>query len=138
MKRSRSWTLLAPVAVCALLTGWIVLSAANVQAASVSLLIYGLANLIVYTDAIDFLLRLHVRTNEDRQYSDRRHAAKRERRNPREKRFRPRMHTRHRCFSIAILCRLEFPGARGGSRTRTPRKARDFKSPAYAIPPPGH
>jgi len=61
MKRSRSWTLLAPVAVCALLTGWIVLSAANIQAASVSLLIYGLANLIVYTDAIDFLLRLHVR-----------------------------------------------------------------------------
>jgi cellulose synthase/poly-beta-1,6-N-acetylglucosamine synthase-like glycosyltransferase len=56
-----SWTLLAPAAVCALLTGWIVLSAADVQAASVSVLIYGLANLIVYTDALDFLLRLHVR-----------------------------------------------------------------------------
>jgi cellulose synthase/poly-beta-1,6-N-acetylglucosamine synthase-like glycosyltransferase len=61
MKLQHSWTLLAPAAVCALLTVWIVLSAANVQAASVSLLIYGLANLIVYTDALDFLLRLHVR-----------------------------------------------------------------------------
>lgn len=61
MTARRSWTLLAPAAVCALLTGWIVLAAANVQAASVSVLIYGLANLIVYTDALDFLLRLHVR-----------------------------------------------------------------------------
>ena len=61
MSGRRAWTLLAPAAVCALLTGWIVLSAANVQAASMSLLIYGLANLIVYTDALDFLLRLHVR-----------------------------------------------------------------------------
>jgi hypothetical protein len=61
MRAPRSWTLLAPAAVCALFTGWIVLAAANVQAASVSLLIYGLANLIVYTDALDFFLRLHVR-----------------------------------------------------------------------------
>jgi cellulose synthase/poly-beta-1,6-N-acetylglucosamine synthase-like glycosyltransferase len=61
MKRARSWTLLAPAAVCALLTLWIVLSAANLQAAAFSLLIYGLANLIVYTDAIDFVLRLHMR-----------------------------------------------------------------------------
>jgi cellulose synthase/poly-beta-1,6-N-acetylglucosamine synthase-like glycosyltransferase len=52
---------MAPAAVCALLSVWIVLAAANVQAASVSLLIYGLANLIVYTDALDLLLRLHVR-----------------------------------------------------------------------------
>jgi cellulose synthase/poly-beta-1,6-N-acetylglucosamine synthase-like glycosyltransferase len=52
---------MAPAAVCALLTGWIVLAVANVEAASVSLLIYGLANLIVYTDALDLLLRLHVR-----------------------------------------------------------------------------
>jgi cellulose synthase/poly-beta-1,6-N-acetylglucosamine synthase-like glycosyltransferase len=44
-----------------LLTIWIVLAAANVEAASVSLLIYGLANLIVYTDALDLFLRLHVR-----------------------------------------------------------------------------
>ena len=46
---------------CALLTVWIALSAANMQAASFSLLIYGLANLIVYTDALDFMLRLYVR-----------------------------------------------------------------------------
>jgi len=60
--RSRGpWTLIAPLGVCALLTVWIALSAANVQAASFSLLIYGLANLIVYTDAIDFALRLFMR-----------------------------------------------------------------------------
>ena len=61
MRRVGPWALMAPAAVCALLTLWIVLAAANVQAASVSLLIYGLANLIVYTDALDLLLRLHVR-----------------------------------------------------------------------------
>ena len=61
MSGMRPWTLMAPAAVCALLSLWIVLAAANVQAASVSLLIYGLANLIVYTDALDLLLRLHVR-----------------------------------------------------------------------------
>jgi len=61
MKATRPWALIAPAAVCALLSVWIVLAAANVQAASVSLLIYGLANLIVYTDALDLLLRLHVR-----------------------------------------------------------------------------
>jgi len=49
------------LAVCALLSLWIVLAAANIEAASFSLLLYGLANLIVYTDALDFLLRLHVR-----------------------------------------------------------------------------
>jgi cellulose synthase/poly-beta-1,6-N-acetylglucosamine synthase-like glycosyltransferase len=56
----------APLAVCALLVGWIALSAANIQAASFSLLLYGLANLIVYTDALDFALRL---------YTKRRHTA---------------------------------------------------------------
>lgn len=61
MKFDTPWSLLAPLGVCALLTGWIVLSAANVQAASFSVLLYGLANLIVYTDALDFILRLHVR-----------------------------------------------------------------------------
>lgn len=55
------WSLLAPLGVCALLIGWIALSATNIQAASFSVLVYGLANLIVYTDAIDFILRLHVR-----------------------------------------------------------------------------
>lgn len=61
MKINMPWSLLAPLGVCALLIGWIALSAANLQTASVSLLIYGLANLIVYTDALDFILRLHVR-----------------------------------------------------------------------------
>ena len=61
MKFNTPWSLLAPLGVCLLLTGWIALSAANIQAASFSLLIYGLANLIVYTDALDFILRLHVR-----------------------------------------------------------------------------
>ena len=61
MRAGRSGGLLAPAAVCALLVGWIVLAAANVAAASVSLVIYALANLIVYTDALDLLLRLHVR-----------------------------------------------------------------------------
>jgi cellulose synthase/poly-beta-1,6-N-acetylglucosamine synthase-like glycosyltransferase len=61
MKQQTSWSLIAPLGVCLLLTGWIVLSAANLQTASLSLLVYGLANLIVYTDALDFILRLHVR-----------------------------------------------------------------------------
>lgn len=61
MKGNTPWTLIAPLGVCALLTGWIALAAANLHTASFSLLIYGLANLIVYTDALDFLLRLHVR-----------------------------------------------------------------------------
>ena len=61
MRAPRTWTLLAPLAVCALLSLWIVLAAANIEAASFSLLLYGLANLIVYTDALDFVLRLHVR-----------------------------------------------------------------------------
>jgi cellulose synthase/poly-beta-1,6-N-acetylglucosamine synthase-like glycosyltransferase len=61
VKSETPWSLLAPLAVCALLTGWIALAAANLHTASFSLLIYGLANLIVYTDALDFILRLHVR-----------------------------------------------------------------------------
>ena len=61
MRTTPPWALLAPAAVCALLTVWIVLDAANVQAATLSVLLYGLANLIVYTDALDLLLRMHVR-----------------------------------------------------------------------------
>jgi cellulose synthase/poly-beta-1,6-N-acetylglucosamine synthase-like glycosyltransferase len=61
VKPNTPWTLIAPLGVCLLLTGWIALSAANLQTASFSLLVYGLANLIVYTDALDFILRLHVR-----------------------------------------------------------------------------
>jgi len=51
----------APLGVCALLVGWIALSAANAQAATFSMLLYGVANLIVYTDAFDFVLRLYMR-----------------------------------------------------------------------------
>jgi cellulose synthase/poly-beta-1,6-N-acetylglucosamine synthase-like glycosyltransferase len=53
--------LIAPLGVCVLLTGWVALSAVNLQTASISILVLGLANLIVYTDALDFILRLHVR-----------------------------------------------------------------------------
>jgi len=60
LKIKRTWTLFAPLGVCALLAGWIALSAANVQADDFSILLYGLANLIVFTDAIDFGLRLYV------------------------------------------------------------------------------
>jgi cellulose synthase/poly-beta-1,6-N-acetylglucosamine synthase-like glycosyltransferase len=45
----------------ALLGACIALSAANVRPANFSWLAYVLANLIVYTDSLDFLLRLHVR-----------------------------------------------------------------------------
>jgi cellulose synthase/poly-beta-1,6-N-acetylglucosamine synthase-like glycosyltransferase len=55
----RPWTLFAPLSVGALLVGWIALSAANDQD-DFSFLIYGLANLIVFTDALDFGLRLYV------------------------------------------------------------------------------
>jgi len=58
--RRAAWTVLAPLGVCALLVGWIGMSVANFEAASFSILIFGLANLIVYTDALDFVLRLYV------------------------------------------------------------------------------
>jgi cellulose synthase/poly-beta-1,6-N-acetylglucosamine synthase-like glycosyltransferase len=61
MTARRLVSVAAPLAVCALLVGWIALSAANVQAASFSMLLYGLANLIVYTDALDFALRLYMK-----------------------------------------------------------------------------
>ncbi len=61
MTTRRFVSVAAPLAVCALLAGWIALSAANVQAASFSMLLYGLANLIVYTDALDFALRVYMR-----------------------------------------------------------------------------
>jgi hypothetical protein len=51
----------APLAVCGLLGAWIALSAANAEAASFSMLVYALANLIVYTDALDFALRLYMK-----------------------------------------------------------------------------
>ncbi|MEP7246607.1 MAG: glycosyltransferase family 2 protein [Gammaproteobacteria bacterium] len=53
--------LFAPLGVCALLALWVALSAANARAENFSLVIYGLANLIVYTDAIDFAIRRFMR-----------------------------------------------------------------------------
>ncbi len=62
MKASRvAWTVLPPLAVCGLLAGWIVLSLLNSQAEGFSLFVFALANLIVYTDALDFALRLYMR-----------------------------------------------------------------------------
>ncbi|HVY82333.1 MAG TPA: glycosyltransferase family 2 protein [Steroidobacteraceae bacterium] len=61
MTRKQKWRIFAPLGVCALLGLWIALSAANARAASFSLVVYALANLIVYTDAVDFALRLFMR-----------------------------------------------------------------------------
>jgi cellulose synthase/poly-beta-1,6-N-acetylglucosamine synthase-like glycosyltransferase len=57
----RSYAALAPLAVCALLAAWIALSVANASAFGFSILIFAVANLIVYTDALDFALRLYMR-----------------------------------------------------------------------------
>src|SRR5947208_14937149 len=59
-KSRRPWPLLVPLGVYALLLAWIGFSAAAVQGYDFSYLVYGLANLIVFTDAIDFGLRLYV------------------------------------------------------------------------------
>jgi cellulose synthase/poly-beta-1,6-N-acetylglucosamine synthase-like glycosyltransferase len=61
VKLGRTWSVLAPLAVCGLLAGWIVLSIANARAIGFSIFVYAFANLIVYTDAIDFALRLYMR-----------------------------------------------------------------------------
>jgi cellulose synthase/poly-beta-1,6-N-acetylglucosamine synthase-like glycosyltransferase len=61
MKILRTWSALAPLAVCALLAGWIVLSVANARAVGFSIFVFAVANLIVYTDALDFALRLYMR-----------------------------------------------------------------------------
>ncbi len=61
MKLRRAWTTLAPLAVCGLLAGWIVLSIVNARAVGFSIFVFAFANLIVYTDAIDFALRLYMR-----------------------------------------------------------------------------
>ena len=53
--------MVAPLAVCGLLAGWIALCVANAQAAGFSILVMAVANLIVYTDALDFALRLYMR-----------------------------------------------------------------------------
>jgi cellulose synthase/poly-beta-1,6-N-acetylglucosamine synthase-like glycosyltransferase len=51
----------APLAVCGLLAGWIALSVANSRAVGFSIFVLAVANLIVYTDALDFALRLYMR-----------------------------------------------------------------------------
>jgi hypothetical protein len=61
MKVRRTWSVLAPLAVSGLLAGWIVLTIANARTAGFSLFLFAIANLIVYTDAIDFALRLYMR-----------------------------------------------------------------------------
>jgi cellulose synthase/poly-beta-1,6-N-acetylglucosamine synthase-like glycosyltransferase len=58
--------LLMAIGVYTLLAGWIVFAAADFGAGDFSFLIYGLANIIVFTDALDFGLRL---------YAHRRHTA---------------------------------------------------------------
>ncbi|HYM44002.1 MAG TPA: glycosyltransferase family 2 protein [Steroidobacteraceae bacterium] len=58
MNAGRPWNLLAAIGVYALLAGWIVFAAADFAAGDFSFLIYGLANLIVFTDALDFGVRL--------------------------------------------------------------------------------
>ena len=61
MTARRGWSLLAPLAVCGLLAGWIVLSIANARAIGFSIFVFAFANLIVYTDALDFAFRLYMR-----------------------------------------------------------------------------
>src|SRR3984893_4842263 len=61
MKARRRSSLLAPLAVCGLLAGWLALSVATARAIGCSILIFAVANLIVYTDALDFALRLYMR-----------------------------------------------------------------------------
>jgi len=61
VKPLRAWSLLGPLAVCVLLAGWIVLSVAAARTAGFSILVFAVANVIVYADAIDFALRLYMR-----------------------------------------------------------------------------
>jgi cellulose synthase/poly-beta-1,6-N-acetylglucosamine synthase-like glycosyltransferase len=61
MSARNGWSVLAPLGVCALLAGWIALSVANSRTVGFSLLLYAIANLVVYTDALDLALRLYVR-----------------------------------------------------------------------------
>lgn len=64
MKAGRRSSVLAPIAVCGLLAGWIALSMVNARAIGFSILIFAVANLIVYTDALDFALRLYMRRRQ--------------------------------------------------------------------------
>jgi glycosyltransferase involved in cell wall biosynthesis len=61
MKSWRTYSVLAPLALCGLLAGWIVLSVADARTVGFSILVFAVANLIVFTDALDFALRLYMR-----------------------------------------------------------------------------
>ena len=61
MKARRNLAMLAPLAVCGLLAGWIALSVANASTTGFSILILAVANLIVFTDSLDFAFRLYMR-----------------------------------------------------------------------------
>jgi cellulose synthase/poly-beta-1,6-N-acetylglucosamine synthase-like glycosyltransferase len=59
--RRVAWTVLPPLAVCGLLAGWIGLIIMNARVQGFSLFVFAIANLIVYTDALDYALRLYMR-----------------------------------------------------------------------------
>jgi cellulose synthase/poly-beta-1,6-N-acetylglucosamine synthase-like glycosyltransferase len=61
MNARRMWSVLPPLAVCGLLAGWMALSLSTAHAYGFSILFFALANLIVYTDALDFAVRLYMR-----------------------------------------------------------------------------
>jgi cellulose synthase/poly-beta-1,6-N-acetylglucosamine synthase-like glycosyltransferase len=61
MNQQRTSPLLGPVLACMLLAGWIALSTVGDQAQNFSILIALFANLFVYTDALDLLIRLYAR-----------------------------------------------------------------------------
>ena len=58
MSARSPWRALAPLAVLGLLAAWLVLSMASAQTVGFSIFVLAVANLIVYTDALDFALRL--------------------------------------------------------------------------------
>jgi len=56
-----AWAVLPPLAVCGLLAGWILLTIMNARTQGFSVFAFAIANLIVYTDALDFALRHYMR-----------------------------------------------------------------------------
>ena len=61
MNARRIWPLLPPLAVCALLAGWVGLSMSTAHVYGFSIFLFAVANLIVYTDSLDFVMRLYMR-----------------------------------------------------------------------------
>lgn len=60
MKTQPDWLLFSGLAIFVLLAAWMALSAAQLETASFSVWVYALANFVVFTDAIDFIVRLYV------------------------------------------------------------------------------